>query len=241
MPNGKLNILHISDLHIGLKHVHDVDQMVAKLGDDIAELEPTLGPVDLICFTGDLTNRGKREEYDLAFDKFLTSMLSSTSVAEDCMLIVPGNHDVDRDLVRIPVVSHVRSLETSVQIAEYLASLEKAPSYMEHIYNFIELNPSIRRIHPLAYTWERGFFGRTVGVAGLNSAWATLGGLESDRGNLIVGNTLVEHAYEQIADCDLKIAMFHHPLDWLREDDLSEVRRTLGQFDLVLHGHRTPL
>jgi 3',5'-cyclic AMP phosphodiesterase CpdA len=71
-------ILHVSDLHVGGRAAPDVE---AALG----ELVSRIGP-ELVVASGDLTNRGRREEQERAH-----ALLAGLGVP---VLAVPGNHDL---------------------------------------------------------------------------------------------------------------------------------------------------
>lgn len=75
-------------------------------------------------------------------------------------------------------------------------------------------------------------------MASLNSTWRTFGGGSKDRNNLYVGERQVELALEGIHDCDIKIALMHHTLDWLAPDEKNRIQRVLAtNFDVLLCGH----
>lgn len=73
-----VHILHVSDLHTGTGEGADVELALAEL---IRRLSP-----ELIVASGDLTNRGRREQHERAH-RFLTSLGPP-------VLAVPGNHDL---------------------------------------------------------------------------------------------------------------------------------------------------
>src|SRR5699024_10015614 len=58
-----------------------------------------------------------------------------------------------------------------------------------------------------------------------------------DRGNLIIGEREVDKALISLENADVKIALVHHPLDWLIEDDERAVSPLLSNFQIILHGH----
>lgn len=78
-----------------------------------------------------------------------------------------------------------------------------------------------------------------VGVATLNSAWRATGRAnDEDCGSLLVGERQVELAGAQIKNCNVKIAMMHHPMNWLSARDFQHVQRAVARnFDVLLHGH----
>src|SRR5688572_22078498 len=53
--------------------------------------------VDLVCFTGDLTDRGNPTEYSAATQR-IDKILSAVGVPRNRFFAVPGNHDVERQV-----------------------------------------------------------------------------------------------------------------------------------------------
>ena len=79
---------------------------------------------------------------------------------------------------------------------------------------------------------------KKVGIASLNSAWFTKGGGDGDYGKLFIAQHQIERANDALKECDIKIAIFHHPLEWLSPDEKSYIQNTLtNNFDLLLCGH----
>jgi 3',5'-cyclic-AMP phosphodiesterase len=87
-------IAHISDFHVFAEKPEtplvrpDAAAVARKVVDDIAAFSPA---IDAVMFTGDLTDGGSRDDYDL-----LSNILAPLSMP---VLVVPGNHD-KRDGVR---------------------------------------------------------------------------------------------------------------------------------------------
>ena len=73
-----VHILHVSDLHTGTHEDPEVATALARL---VTKTSP-----DLIVASGDLTNRGRRDEHERAH-RFLLSLGAP-------VLAVPGNHDL---------------------------------------------------------------------------------------------------------------------------------------------------
>ncbi|MFZ4768259.1 MAG: metallophosphoesterase family protein, partial [Roseimicrobium sp.] len=113
MPGDALTILHLSDPQFGKNHVFGKralpladgkhDTLLARTLEDLALLKQEwsgLAP-DLIVMTGDLAEWGEEEEFQLAFD-FLggvaKEILGIESAQRHRVAIIPGNHDVNRNL-----------------------------------------------------------------------------------------------------------------------------------------------
>ena len=82
----------------------------------------------------------------------------------------------------------------------------------------------------------------TVGLLLINSAWLCghfkHRGHVFDYGNLRLTEFQINSLIEDVKDCDLRIAVLHHPLYWMQEHDHARAERLLTDHcHLVLHGH----
>src|SRR5262249_11227080 len=53
------------------------------------------GPIDLLCFTGDIADWGQPQEYAAVTD-FVHTLLDRLHLEHDRLFLVPGNHDIAR-------------------------------------------------------------------------------------------------------------------------------------------------
>jgi len=98
MGEWKLRILHISDLHErGSRESESFrrrrvlgEAWERNLGEQLKD-----GPIDLVCFTGDVADWGKPDEYGPATE-FIQALLERLSLPFERLFLVPGNHDIDR-------------------------------------------------------------------------------------------------------------------------------------------------
>ena len=93
----KLQWLHLSDLHLKSNERWSQDVVLKSLLADISDRFSHDKIPDFIFITGDLAFSGKREEYLMVKD-FLNQLLRMTGVSADRLLMVPGNHDIDRNI-----------------------------------------------------------------------------------------------------------------------------------------------
>ena len=90
--------LHVSDFHLSDKDTY-YDQMVIlnALVSSVKRLCKEDHNPDLIFATGDIANQGKANEYDHA-TRFFDELLDAAGLTKNKLFIVPGNHDVDRNM-----------------------------------------------------------------------------------------------------------------------------------------------
>src|ERR1043165_2244826 len=98
-----VTILHVSDLQFGKHHRFadpggGFDTLLRRLCDDLdgRAPDPGLRP-DLVALTGDLAEWGMRSELEQVA-VFAEGLRAHLSLAPERVLIVPGNHDINRSL-----------------------------------------------------------------------------------------------------------------------------------------------
>ena len=101
----RINILHISDVHIQKKEVEEIREIIDKLIADIKKVQNEKKiKIDLICFTGDLIQRGDKAieeegQWNLAKEILVNPLLNELNLSEDRFISVPGNHEVDTSVI----------------------------------------------------------------------------------------------------------------------------------------------
>src|SRR5712691_9340822 len=97
----RLQFLHISDLHAKGSKEKEPWRRRRVLGDawrrNLETLLQEEGRVDFVFFTGDAAQSGKPEEYAEVTD-FFRALCEELDIGLDRLFVVPGNHDIDRDL-----------------------------------------------------------------------------------------------------------------------------------------------
>jgi DNA repair exonuclease SbcCD nuclease subunit len=93
----KLTWLHISDFHVRGGDPYDRDVVLRALVKSVARYRDQGRTPDVIFATGDIAHSGKPNEYEIA-ESFLNELLSKARLERDRLLLIPGNHDVNRDL-----------------------------------------------------------------------------------------------------------------------------------------------
>jgi calcineurin-like phosphoesterase family protein len=247
--------LHLSDLHYREEHSYQLRIVEKALLEDVKRTidEKSLKP-DFVAFTGDLAFSGQEKQY-IWIEEFLGRLLEAAGIVDkDRLLLVPGNHDVDRNRIdRITARGALIALNTHEEIAEFLGPKGNRASVFAKFRPYVDFynrfHNNVDMVDDTHYFWTRRFrVGQTViGVLGINSAW--MSGFRrdqddrvADEGALIVGERQVYEAIQQVEQAggaDLLIALLHHPLDALNESSDKQLVQSLlrRECDFILHGH----
>lgn len=236
-----LSWIHISDLHLTTGDRYDQDTVLESLLKDVEGARGTGAAADCIFLTGDLVFSGKPEEYHVVH-RFITGLSEASGIGLDSIFCVPGNHDVNRDLLPDDLHADTRALQTRQQVTEVLGSPEQrarfAGRYVPYTGFVHDVFPWAKAFSPadLSYTLRRTFNGIDTAIVGLSSAWAA--GRGDDKGNLLVGERQVREALKEVGEPHVVVALVHHPLSYLADFDASDVQALLNRrCDFVLHGH----
>lgn len=90
-------ILHISDLHFQVDSNSRRAAIRTNLFNDLIDYLKNVPPQwkpNILCITGDIAYRAKREEYKIAQD-WISKLLSELNIRSQNVVLCPGNHDVD--------------------------------------------------------------------------------------------------------------------------------------------------
>jgi predicted MPP superfamily phosphohydrolase len=242
-----LRIVHLSDTHFDPKKISSFqNNIVEPLIRDL-KMHHQETPIDLICFTGDLVDKGGNGEIKLALENFKECFIKR--IANELQLpierfpIIPGNHEVEKSKVHnILDKTLVDILKDDLSIDETMINptelnLERLEGYFSFQKEYFSHVKEIE-YNPYGYALKLNIRGKLVGIAGINSSWRCSG--SNDRSNLVIGRRQIEPIIEYLKDDDyhIKIAMLHHPYDYLVESDKDRIESILTrEFDLILSGH----
>jgi predicted phosphodiesterase len=243
--------LHLSDWHQKGK---DFDRGLVRdaLLRDLRKrttLNEQLAEIDFVVFSGDLAHGGKETEYETAAKEFLDPVLEELKVPKERLLIVPGNHDVDRSrLAALPPL--LKTLRSREKVVTWLTDphfrdtlLSPLSAYKQFCKKYLNLNQD----ENAAYGWSRklSINGRSAVIVGLNSSWMCgqnkKGSEVNDFGFLILGEPQVEQVLNtpEFQKADVKIAVLHHPFWWMSsvEHRTRTERRLARECHFILRGH----
>lgn len=238
--------VHVSDLHFGhgdAKHRVEQERVVAAIVRDAKKMRQAVGVPTFVFVTGDVAFSGKAKQYANA-SRWLGELTAAVNATAAEVLLVPGNHDVDRDeaksltakVLQEKLWSDERFLDELLSTPiEFEPIWRKQRAYAEFAKPFgaPELSASApywseMRLTPLG----------SVAIAGLNSSLACFDDRDAPA-NLVLGATQVHRALARAANDALLIAIHHHPPTWLRDGDnlLNQLQRR-PHLDFCGHVHK---
>lgn len=124
---SKNSWLHLSDLHLG-KELYNEAVVLEDIQNQINTNHINL---DFVFITGDITYFGKPKEFEV-FLSFIDKLLAVTNLEKDNIILVPGNHDVNRSDIH-PLL---KTQETYKQQKSYFGNYWK--SRTKNIYKRIK-------------------------------------------------------------------------------------------------------
>lgn len=239
-------ILHLSDAHLGNPRLQlDSSFVLDALHRELRTMHETLGTPDLVIFSGDivygeLATQNMDAQFALATNWVReVSLAVGLDPADPPWCFVPGNHDVNRTLVGSDQRewSQKASPETVYdtmssndivwkRIGERLQQWSRFASQ----YRFLEYDPHLH-VGTRVITAPFG----ALGIAALNTSWASSG--DNEKGRLWLGKYQLQFALDKIKSAPVKIAITHHPTGWLNESEADVQHRIEANFSFHFHGH----
>lgn len=236
-----LRVLHISDLHVAPAKQSDCAALVGAMLKD-ARAFAAERPFDLAIFSGDLVGAGQTDEFPIAQRILLDPLAEELNIPADRIFIAPGNHDVDRGQIRLMIESGLRdqlvSREAVDRFVSEPAEVEEATSRIAEWAKFIDSNGygTVDVVDAFCGVRELAVGDRKIGLVVLNSAWRCSG--DNDKGNLLACASSAEVGLEKVGECDARLVVMHHPLEWLQSFDADQLRTSLEAHGaVVFSGH----
>jgi len=249
-----LTWLHLSDWHQKGK---DFDRRVVRdallkdIEERVTRIDPTLERVDFVVFSGDLVWTGKPDEYQAAQEHLLAPALTAAGLKANRLFIVPGNHDLNRTHVYEMLPPELQKpLDSDALVQKWLneedgkreRTLEPFAAYRDFVAKYTgQSTPDYASILRLNVGGKDD--GKKVALLGLNSAWMCArhkdnAGEVDDARRILVGEPQIHAALAEIANADVRIAVLHHPFEWLADFDRSHIKNRLRrECHFILTGH----
>jgi len=202
-----------------------------------------LAKVDFIIISGDIAHSGQDHEYRAAIEHFLDPLLNTCELGRDRIFIIPGNHDLNRNEFDLLPAALLKPLESEDEIHNWLVDERRRERLLEPFRAFSsfvsEYTGQDQPDYASIRIWQ--ISGRKIAVLGINSAWMCGrskddNGISNDKGFLLVGEPQIKDSLNLISDADIRIAVIHHPFEWLAEfDRIYAENYLMKRCDFILH------
>jgi predicted phosphodiesterase len=259
--------LHVSDFHIGTDVPHDrkivlkglIQYVLEHRGKQLSESGLVFRP-DLIFVTGDVAYSGRADEYRIATD-FFTALCDAAGLTRERIFVVPGNHDVNIKIgwklgrplqgelpasARKAQITHQDFADHYFEPDEPLVHIAKQRAFVDWHDHYFEGIRKFPQNSTCKWCKTIDINGFGIAVLLLNSALFCQGG-DDDHARLWVGRRCLDDAIEELEKLEapqgkpeavLKIALVHHPLHWLHDEERSAVQKRLAKHvNIILRGH----
>ncbi|MGT3072980.1 P-loop NTPase [Pseudomonas putida] len=236
--NQSIRWTHLSDFHFGTDQYGEGD-----LAESIIEhiRGRADGLPDIVFLTGDIAFSGATDQYEQFKHQFLNPLIELLgSDGNDRIFMVPGNHDLDRKIHELVARSTLQTKRPRI----FDPTEEGKGQRAEVIERFT--NYTYADLTSTGGEWLEGTAGVfahkikvkgvELGVLGINTAWLCQDSQDSEE--ISPGAKLVKEGLKEIAECELKVVLGHHPVDWFRSDERHSIERLFREHRVVyLHGH----
>ncbi|GGX10743.1 metallophosphoesterase family protein [Undibacterium macrobrachii] len=233
-----ISILHLSDVHFGCPDQNaEQERIVEGISDAILDAQRK---VDIIVFTGDLTQAARPSEFQQGED-WLTALGEKLNAK---IIIVPGNHDADRSKANLSILrtafpnpesfglQRKEIYKSHPHLEPFMQWFKSAKSECPRFLNTWSDNPAIDTV-TLSMA-QRDLIFICVNTALISCC-------NQDEGNLCIDIAPLNSALKKLkSDSTLIVAVGHHPLKDLAAWNRQEFNKLLGQETgphIYLHGH----
>lgn len=215
---------------------------------DLVKQVESLGEVGAILIGGDVAFKAAADEYQTAWN-WIQQLAAISGCPKERIFAVPGNHDVDRDIVdkNVPtqsaqhMIASAPAKEKEWRLGQQLANEDGGQALLKphSAYNDFAA-PLGCQIWPSKPFWHQDISlerGVTLRIYGLTS---TL--LSGKDGNDDVLGSLYLSPRQTVLDPvpnTANLVLVHHPIDWLNDGDaVDDALTTRASFHLFGHKHR---
>lgn len=251
-----LRILHLTNFHLNKKTLKDWDNFLKEaLLKKIEELQNE-NPIDLVLFTGDLIDKAGNDfkenddvvapttkALEIFKNQVINPILEKLNIDISRFIICPGNHDINRNADKhfheIGLKSNLDSID---KINSFINSNEEDYDGIQRIKEYkdfeFELYKKVdNKLHSkFNFSFKLDINGKSVGISSLNSSWRCYG--DDDFKNILIGESQVNDNYKFIKDCDTRIALIHHQLDWISDVESKIIKSHISaNYNLIFSGH----
>lgn len=224
-----LTWVHLSDIHFFSDKRPRFDQrtVVRALARDVCAIAQKLGTPDLILLTGDIAfSADPTQEYPTAREWLDKLLLELGGLPASRVLVVPGNHDVDRNQAKATLIRRnqrdqirTRKEQSGQALDEHLADRESSEQLWVKFNAFANFSKAYGNIQidsgqPFAQ-WTGSPLTEHTQVIGLNTALLSYD--DEDRIHKLALGARQLDAVHQVPEDNLLLVLMHHPQEELHD------------------------
>lgn len=130
--NNMVRILHFSDFHYKKDNASDFKSLAQKLSESIKGKN-----IDFIVFSGDLVFKDYGyDAYKTVYEFLFKPILKNCGLSEERIMIVPGNHDMQRDDELDIIKNGIARISTNDELEDFCKSNEQVKLSMNRFKNY---------------------------------------------------------------------------------------------------------
>jgi len=256
-----MRIVHLSDIHLSKENykefINDYREALIK------DLQSYNNPkIDVIVITGDLVDKGGHSLYQIdgfvdkvkypnpfyIFEEvFIDPIVNALNFKKDNFLFIPGNHDINEDLImlkeeyRLTKDLNNENINTYLQENTIFKHSERIKQFKDFEYNFhVERSNVNYKFTENQSTYIYDFNNIKLGFLLVNDSWRCKSPYlkfidETDK--MYFGIQQLHDGLNELNNTQINIVLFHHQPSYFTEEE--EINGFLGRknIDLVLYGH----
>ena len=247
---NSLSFLHLSDIHFTRQsgnHLDlDKDLRNQLLNGIVRVVLPQVEKFDGLLLTGDVAFSGSPSEYETAVS-WIEEICSAIGCQPHQVWVVPGNHDVDRDLIsKSKILNDIHSRIKSTELCQI--DRELVSTLQDDSYGKVLLDPLAEYIkfasrYGCQFSVEKPFWqsepiimndGSELCFRGLTSTLVSDEFDDNGNRNLVLGISQVQMSEESGRTY---VTLCHHPSDWLKDAD-KVLPYICSRTKVALFGHK---
>lgn len=242
MKTTKYAIVHIADIHYRKETPEGASSIIKAFLKDLEEQISIKSDYQfIVAITGDIVQEGCDLDSYVSFINELDNKLSAMGLPKTSRLLVPGNHDIDRNLVaqKLDIFRDKHNIFSKDEAAfnDELNNCNTLSSKFENYELFAMDFTDYSEPHSIL-GWGKNI-NKELGVYFLNTALCSFGGLNGidDDGELaICTRNLVSWCNSQ--NNKTNILLMHHPIENLNAWSKRELQNIIDEhFAICLCGH----
>ncbi|QNK71207.1 metallophosphoesterase family protein [Variovorax sp. PAMC26660] len=256
----QISWLHLSDLHAGQANQDWLwPTLQTRFYEDLRRVHPRVGRIDLVIFSGDLTQSGSKEDFAV-LRKILERLWQEFNYlgSNPKLFIVPGNHDLTRPQKFDANALAVKSWWTNSDVKEAFWADAENPlrKFVDGMFvNYQEFRRELAESEiPICETTDGEIPGDVssvvhagnfrLGLVGLNSSFLHFFDDQKNKHLDLDPRQLLSvtgwNPDEWCRENDVNFLVTHHPSDWLHDKASLHFQAEInppGRFAAHLYGH----